>query len=97
MLNGNSFLHEGKNCFYTEKKGEYVFIRVFARSAWDSMQHAGRCDRIWRSLPPHRQLKGYREPMGALDAGKVVQSEWIGFVRIEKATDSNRGVLGGHR
>ena len=46
---------------------------------------------------PDGDLKGYCEPMVALDAGKVVQFERIGFVRIEKATAMLIEAYWGHR
>jgi glutamyl-tRNA synthetase len=46
---------------------------------------------------PDGDMKGYCEPMVALDAGKVVQFERIGFVRIEKATAMLIEAYWGHR
>ena len=46
---------------------------------------------------PDGDLKGYCEPMVALDVGKVVQFERIGFVRIEKATALLIEAYWGHR
>ena len=46
---------------------------------------------------PDGELGGYCEPMVALDAGKVVQFERIGFVRIEKATAMLIEAYWGHR
>jgi glutamyl-tRNA synthetase len=46
---------------------------------------------------PEGDLKGYCEPMVALDMGKVVQFERIGFVRIEKATAMLIEAYWGHR
>jgi len=46
---------------------------------------------------PEGDLKGYCEPMVALDVGKVVQFERIGFVRIEKATAMLIEAYWGHR
>ncbi len=46
---------------------------------------------------PDGELRGYCEPMVALDMGKVVQFERIGFVRIEKATAMLIEAYWGHR
>jgi glutamyl-tRNA synthetase len=46
---------------------------------------------------PDGEMRGYCEPMVALDAGKVVQFERIGFVRIEKATAMLIEAYWGHR
>jgi glutamyl-tRNA synthetase len=46
---------------------------------------------------PDGDMKGYCEPMVTLDAGKVVQFERIGFVRIEKATAQIIEAYWGHR
>jgi glutamyl-tRNA synthetase len=46
---------------------------------------------------PDGDLKGYCEPMVALDAGKMVQFERVGFVRIEKATAMLIEACWGHR
>jgi glutamyl-tRNA synthetase len=46
---------------------------------------------------PDGDLKGYCEPMVALDVGKMVQFERVGFVRIEKATAQIIEVYWGHR
>jgi glutamyl-tRNA synthetase len=46
---------------------------------------------------PDGELRGYCEPMVALDAGKVVQFERVGFVRIEKATAMLIEAYWGHR
>jgi glutamyl-tRNA synthetase len=46
---------------------------------------------------PEGEMKGYCEPMVALDMGKVVQFERVGFVRIEKATAMLIVAYWGHR
>jgi glutamyl-tRNA synthetase len=46
---------------------------------------------------PDGDLKGYCEPMVALDVGKMVQFERVGFVRIEKATAQIIEAYWGHR
>jgi hypothetical protein len=46
---------------------------------------------------PKGDLKGYCEPMVALDPGKMVQFERVGFVRIEKATAMLIEAYWGHR
>jgi len=49
------------------------------------------------SPPARREMRGYCEPMLALDAGKVGQFERIGFERIEKVTPRNIEAYWGHR
>jgi glutamyl-tRNA synthetase len=46
---------------------------------------------------PDGDLTGYCEPMVALDVGKMVQFERVGFVRIEKATAMLIEAYWGHR
>ena len=46
---------------------------------------------------PDGDLKGYCEPMVALDLGKVVQFERVGFARIEKATGMLIDAVWAHR
>jgi len=46
---------------------------------------------------PDGEMRGYCEPMVALDAGKVVQFKRIGFIRIEKVTARIIEPYWGHR
>ena len=81
----NIRLGEGKDCLTAEFAGKSLEEARKAKAPiiqWLPPAHTIPCV-LHR---PDGDLKGYCEPMVALDAGKVVQFERVGFARIEKAT-----------
>ncbi|MGA2934060.1 MAG: glutamate--tRNA ligase [Methanomicrobiales archaeon] len=92
----NIRLGEGKDCLVATFAGKSLDEARKAKAPivqWVPPEHTIPCV----LHKPDGDMKGYCEPMVALDAGKVVQFERVGFVRIEKATAMLIEAYWGHR
>jgi glutamyl-tRNA synthetase len=92
----NIRLGEGKDCLTASFAGKSLDEARKAKAPiiqWLPPAHTIPCV----LHKPDGDLKGYCEPMVALDAGKMVQFERVGFVRIGKATAMLIEAYWGHR
>jgi glutamyl-tRNA synthetase len=92
----NITLGEGKDCLVAKFAGKSLDEARKAKAPivqWLPPAHTIPC--VLHT--PDGDQRGYCEPMVALDMGKVVQFERVGFVRIEKATAMLIDAYWGHR
>jgi glutamyl-tRNA synthetase len=92
----NIRLGEGKDCLVAKFAGKSLDEARKAKAPivqWLPPEHTIPC--VLHT--PDGDQRGYCEPMVALDMGKVVQFERVGFVRIEKATALLIEAYWGHR